>query len=88
MGHPACRKGGQMDPFLDLDQLFDTSNGGMIEIVQLPDIFLDHPTVNVIVSTTLLISYTTTTHAFLKESNDEISDVDTREFMAKKINYD
>ena len=23
------RKGGQMDPFLDLEQLFDPSNGGM-----------------------------------------------------------
>jgi len=66
------RKGGQMDPYLDLDKIFDPSNGGMIEMVQLPDIFLDHPTVSV------------------TESDNEmvISDVDTGEFIAKKIIYD
>lgn len=66
------RKGGQLDTYLDLDKLFDPSNGGMIEMVQLPDIFLDHPTVSV------------------TESDNEmvISDVDTGEFIAKKIIYD
>jgi len=66
------RRGGPMDDFLDLDKLFDPSNGGIIEMVQLPDIFLDHPTVSV------------------TESDNEmvISDVDTGEFIAKKIIYD
>ena len=39
-----------MDEFLDLDKLFDPSNWCIIEMVQLPDIFLEHPTVGVTVS--------------------------------------
>ena len=51
------RRGGQMDEFLDLDKLFDPSNGGIIEMVQLPDIFLEHPTVSVTVSRTGMACY-------------------------------
>jgi len=66
------RKGSRMDEYLDLDKLFDPSNGGIIEIVQLPDIFLEHPTVSVTES----------------DSEMVISDVITGEFIAKKIIYD
>ena len=60
-----------------------------IEMVQLPDIFLDHPTVSVTVSCALL-NFLYANHAFLQESDNEmvISDVDTGEFIAKKIIYD
>lgn len=66
------RFGGPYDRYLDIEKLFDPSNGGLIDMVQLPDIFLDHPTVRV------------------QESDNEmiISDVDTGEFIAKKIIYD
>ena len=84
-GHPRPRKGGVMDAFLDLDKIFDPSNGGMIEMVQLPDIFLDHPTVSVTVGAGARAGVTTP-----QESDNEmvISDVDTGEFIAKKIIYD
>ena len=39
-----------MDPYLDIDKLFDETSGGTIEMVQLPNIFLGHPTVRVTVS--------------------------------------
>ena len=78
-----------MDEFLDLDKLFDSSNGGIIEMVQLPDIFLEHPTVSVTVSSRLLTVYFGLLDC-LQESDNEmvISDVDTGEFIAKKIIYD
>jgi hypothetical protein len=41
------RWGGPYDSLLDLEKLFDGPNvaGGIIDMVQLPDIFLRHPTV-------------------------------------------
>jgi hypothetical protein len=66
------RLGGPYDKLLDVEKIFDPSNGGLIDMVQLPDIFLAHPTVRV------------------QESDNEmiISDVETGEFIAKKIIYD
>ena len=76
-----------MDEYMDMDKLFDPSNGGMIEMVQLPDIFLGHPTVRVTVTTSVSLESLT---IIFQESDNEmvISDVDTGEFIAKKIIYD
>ena len=54
------RKGGSMDPYMDVDKIFDESNGGMIEMVQLPDIFLNHPTVRVTVKKSLIVALPST----------------------------
>ena len=50
------RWGGPYDSFMDLEKLFDGPNvaGGIIDMVQLPDIFLRHPTVLVQVGKILL----------------------------------
>ena len=77
-----------MDEYMDMDKLFDPSNGGMIEMVQLPDIFLGHPTVRVTV-TVMSVSHVSLTIIFQESDNEMvISDVDTGEFIAKKIIYD
>ena len=64
----------------------------MIEMVQLPDIFLDHPTVSVTVCPYLMIVVGLILIGLVscQESDNEmvISDVDTGEFIAKKIIYD
>jgi hypothetical protein len=41
------RSGGPFDAFLDCDKIFGSSNDRLIEIAQLPYIFLEHPTVKV-----------------------------------------
>jgi len=66
------RSGGPFDAFLDCDKIFGSSNDRLIEIAQLPYIFLEHPTVKV------------------EDMGNEmiISDMQSGEFLAKKIIYD
>jgi len=66
------RSGGPFDAYLDCDKIFGSSNDRLIEIAQLPYIFLEHPTVKV------------------EDMGNEmiISDMQTGEFLAKKIIYD
>jgi len=66
------RTGGPYDTHLDIDKIFDPTNGGIIDMVMLPEIFLEHPVVSVKESDNEMI----------------ISDVHTGEFIAKKIIYD
>jgi len=66
------RRGGMYEACLDIDRIFDESNGGKIDLVQLPDIFLEHPTVIVEEDDNEMI----------------IKDVYTEEFIAKKIIYE
>lgn len=87
------RKGGRMDPYLDVDKIFDESNGGMIEMVQLPDIFLGHPTVRVTVNyslenKTFILSYNELHLSQEADNEMVISDIVTGDFIAKKIIYD
>ena len=39
--------GGRYDSCINDEKIFDDSNGGLIDMVMLPEIFLDHPTVSV-----------------------------------------
>ena len=41
------RTGGPYDTHLDIDKIFDPTNGGIIDMVMLPEIFLEHPVVSV-----------------------------------------
>eukprot|EP00092_Neocalanus_flemingeri_P039325 GFUD01042815.1.p1 GENE.GFUD01042815.1~~GFUD01042815.1.p1 ORF type:complete len:461 (+),score=141.27 GFUD01042815.1:89-1471(+) len=66
------RRVGQVDEFLDFEKLFGQCNGGIMELVQLPEIFLEHPTVSVTESANKMV----------------ISDVDTGEFIAMKMIWD
>ena len=82
-----------MDPYLDVDKIFDESNGGMIEMVQLPDIFLGHPTVRVTVNyslenKTFILSYNELHLSQEADNEMVISDIVTGDFIAKKIIYD